>query len=443
VRAKVFAVLVAIVSVSAVVSHSPSAKAAGLSFSTTIVSPEEIAGEPGLAVDGNTIYYVAPNLDRVLRSTDGGNNWITTIESSSTEGDADIAIDAGHNVYLSGLLGQGTLNTTLPVSVSTDGGDTWIRRAELTPDDVGITCDRNWTAASGTNHVVHTARCAGEVAWVSTDGGVTFSGPHVIDSAATLGGPISAAPDGSFVVAYAAGGTIFVARSTDGGVNWVKHAVGLAGGSALMFWPVVTPDDAGNLYVAWSSGNAINVGAHISENGHIFFSRSVDQGATWLAPAQISTPAEVAVFPWVSAGAAGKIDVSYYASTTAPVGPDVGSPVGTWDIVVAQSLDATSAAPTFTRSTAVTAFHTGSVCTSGLACIGPQQQGLGNAPTPFDRRVLDFFETALTADGSLLIAYPQDRPIIADDGSITVGDLFLSWVDLKLAKQTGGTKLRP
>jgi hypothetical protein len=443
-RVKLLATSAVLVSVlSAVLSQSPSAVAAGPpTFSATLVSPQELTGEPSIAVDGNTLYYTAPNLDAVLRSTDGGAHW-SKFTATSTEGDADVAVDAAHTVYLSGLLGGGTLNTTIPVSASTDQGTTWIRAQSLAPDSTGIVCDREWTVATTANHVVHTARCNGEVAWVSNDGGQTFTGPITIDVNAGQSGPPVATSTGTLFVGYIANGMVKVAKSTNGGTSWTATTIGAAGGS-VMFWPSIAVDDAGNPYVSWAAGTSVGAaGLRVSENGHVVFSRSIDGGATWLPITTISAPNAVAVFPWVAAGAAGKIDIAYYASTNAPVGPDIGSPTTTWDILVAQSLDATSAAPTFTTTTAIAGFHTGSVCTSGLTCLGTQSQGLGNLPTPLDRRVLDFFETAVTADGSLLIAFPKDRPIIADDGSITVGDTFLSWIDLMVATQTGGTKLRP
>jgi hypothetical protein len=89
---------------------------------------------------------------------------------------------------------------------------------------------------------------------------------------------------------------------------------------------------------------------------------------------------------------------------------------------------------------AVKGFHTGSVCTSGLACLGPQNLlGVGNVPTPLDRRHLDFFETAVDPAGRLFIAHPADR----DLGEKYNGDFILSWTDLLVARQTGGPTIGP
>jgi hypothetical protein len=139
------------------------------------------------------------------------------------------------------------------------------------------------------------------------------------------------------------------------------------------------------------------------------------------------------------AGRPGKVDVAWYEATQAgglpDPGPDLGGAQTTWNVVMAQSTNGMAAAPAYALSTAVKGFHTGSICTGGLeACPGPQQVGVGNAPTPFDRRVLDFFTIDLDTYGNAVIAYPKDRPRMTG----AVGDVVFAWCDIFVARQLTG-----
>src|SRR5205085_2676521 len=104
---------------------------------------------------------------------------------------------------------------------------------------------------------------------------------------------------------------------------------------------------------------------------------------------------------------------------------------------LAQSTNANVAVPSFTTVTAVKGFHYGSICTSGLLCVGPQNLGFGNLPTPFDRRLLDFFSIASDGFGNAIVAYGKDRPF----PGILVGDLIESWIDMNVAVQSSGTTI--
>jgi hypothetical protein len=147
------------------------------------------------------------------------------------------------------------------------------------------------------------------------------------------------------------------------------------------------------------------------------------------------------MFPWVAAGESGRADIVWYQSDTGmlpDLGPDRGMPTTTWDVKMAQITGATTTSPTISVVTAAPKFHTGSICTAGLSCAGPQNAGLVNAPTPYDRRLLDFFEIALDTNGNALIAYPNDRPQTTTDPY----DVLEPRSDLLVARQTNGTRAR-
>jgi hypothetical protein len=231
-------------------------------------------------------------------------------------------------------------------------------------------------------------------------------------------------------------GNVVLAKSANGGSAWTTGIV--AGSRSPSFFPVVAVDAAGTLYVVWASGE-------------VFLSRSTNGGRSWSSPAAVSPstefvygPQHLAVFPWVVAGAKGNVDVSYALAhdLAGPpdLAPETGGPQTTWDLVLAQSRNATSGRPTWSTTIAAPSFHRGSICMLGTECLGTQSFGYGNVPAPLDRRNLDFFGMTLDKAGNAYISFTQDRPF-AQPSYDGVYDTLYSWVDVRLARQTGGTRL--
>jgi hypothetical protein len=423
-------------------------------FDQVGVTAQTLGGEPGIWVDKltnpPTVYVVEPQLGvPVWRSNDDGQTFTAIpVTTNGGGGDSDVVTDADSTVYVSDLLSSGgVLDTTIPVSTSFDRGQSFDHLVELDPPASGVVWDRQWNAAEGHGHVVIAARGGGYVDWVSRDQARTFTGPHMIDASANTGGPIVFSRDGSIL--YGAYGKLTpaseeevrFAKSLDGGETWTTGHVATIPTDTPGFI-VLDVDDGGNLYVTWSqsAGGPLSPLVTYSQSQPVYVAVSTDTGNTWSTPINLSGNGHSAIFPWVAAGEAGRANVAWYQANDPIIdnGPDLGKPTTTWDIVMAQSIDATSATPHWDKKVVVSGFHTGSICTGGLSCVGPQNAGLLNAPNPYDRRVLDFFEMAIDPNGNALIAYPKDRPQTTGDPF----DIIEPFSDLLVARQVDGTRLR-
>lgn len=415
-------------------------------FKRVLVDPAEPTGEPGVAVDNRKdppwIYVTAPEASSQLwRSVDGGKTYRRMAATKGGSGDSDVVVDAKGTVYVSDLF-DGDGNGTLPVSVSVDGGRSYKRIKKVaTPGSF----DRQWIESNGPRNLLVTARDldAGRIAaWVSNDSARTFDGPFTVARDPSIGGPIVSGPMGVYYMAFSDGTGIRYAKSSDG-IDWTTGTI--ATDHFPVLFPVIAVDDRSNLYAVWTEASG-ELGLGTSP---VYFSRSTNRGRSWSAPRAISpvspdafgtTPS--AVFPWIVAGSPGRVNVSYVLARRA-AGPDVASDIGgpetTWDLVVAQSTNATVTRPKWSTITVNRSFHTGSICTFGILCPGPQSFGLLNVPGPFDRRHLDYFEMAVDETGRAYVSYTRDRPATSGDPL----DVVEALTDVLVARQSGGTRLRP
>jgi len=423
--------------------------------------------EPGIKIDPSSGRLYAYSFDSSIRtwtSTNDGQSWSPS-GSAVGAGDADLAVGGPGLLYTAGLLDDGGTNTTIPVSVSKNGGQSFSSPVLLDRSATGVAWDRQWLAASGSRVVVTSRRVSdgtsnislsGLVAWVSTDGGRHFGSPRSVAGDADESGPIFFAPDGTLWELYAAtdgnNGDFLIkyAKSTNGGTSWSRAIVArepdpqTGGDNFLTFYdpahfPVITFDGHGTYYAAFSACDGLIV-VHTS-NCHVDVATSTNKGASWSSPRKLSATGHTAVFPWVATRpgrtTSNGADVVFFQArqTAGPdPGPDLGGPLTTWDVIVAQTRDG---GKTWTNAVAAPAFHTGSECTSGIACPGPQQQGFGDVPTPFDRRDLDFFEVTVDGSGRAIAIYPNDRAL----GTSSNDDEVTSKINLMVAKQQMGTAL--
>jgi hypothetical protein len=144
-------------------------------------------------------------------------------------------------------------------------------------------------------------------------------------------------------------------------------------------------DSAGNLYVTWAQ-SPVDASGNVNGPTTIYLASSTNGGTTWTKPIAVSTHVsglKTNVFPWVAAGSAGRIDIVWYGTPT--LGSCPGQPCGagfidgSWNVYMAQSLNATSASPSFT-TTKVSEYpaHYGQICEFGIACTTGGDRGLAD-----------------------------------------------------------------
>jgi hypothetical protein len=249
----------------------------------------------------------------------------------------------------SGALNDWAFNRAVQiVAKSTDGGDTFETFTPVLEGSYPVDFhDKGWIAASkdGVIHVMWLAAfLPGNLYFRSTDGGQTFSDPEAM-SVQTLGlapdeAGLAPAGQGSFVdvgtdnevyATWTAQGSVWLRRSDDDGATWdAARAVlhpnisGMEGLSprdrravSPMFASDRNPDSPfqNALYYVWQDEctGEWEEGCE-GEGSAIYFSASLDTGATFSRPVRVSTSGgagEHEIFPAVSVSPGGVIDVSW------------------------------------------------------------------------------------------------------------------------------------
>ncbi|MEY2485888.1 MAG: hypothetical protein QOH39_1536 [Verrucomicrobiota bacterium] len=178
-------------------------------------------------------------------------------------------------------------------------------------------------------------------------------------------------------------------------------------------FPSGDADSAGNVYAVWSMLSArpnATIGANPATTWDIWFASSHDGGKTFYGPFKVSSATGTAVFPWIAAGDAGKVDIAWYqANNPAPpllsdptspaelTGGPNSMPAGTfWNVMFAQSVNADSREPSFTTVQASdNPNHRGSISIGGTT---------GSA----DRSLADYFNVYVGPDGIANIMYTDN-----------------------------------
>src|SRR2546426_6445947 len=189
---------------------------------------------------------------------------------------------------------------------------------------------------------------------------------------------------------------LYVAKSTNGGDTWIRLKIvdlPKTVDPAQIFVQMAI-DRAGNLYYNWSQ--ARNVTSSGEGEQDIYYTFSTDRGAHWAAPIDLTGSAnDSAIFSWMVAGDAGRVDLVYYKSNS---GANSNVNVGqVWNVYFAQSMNALNTGANFS-SVQVSAEpnHLGGICTGGLSCSG-------------DRDLLDFFTVDVDHLGAAHIVYSDDH----------------------------------
>jgi hypothetical protein len=209
-----------------------------------------------------------------------------------------------------------------------------------------------------------------------------------------------------------------VARSNDGGATWEDHDAAPLVDDTFQF-PIASVDQAGAIYVVYANGNFDKTDNYLADRlpniPTIMMIHSTDRGVTWSKPITVSKPGVPAVFPWIAAGAPGRVAIAFYEGEF-PV-PMVAP--NNWRVSMVLSTTADKDAPALARNFVTPGpTHVGQVCVVGSGC-GPQ-----------DRSLLDFFELRLMDDGTPVLAYTADA------------DIKMETVKVFFASMTDGTKLK-
>ena len=244
----------------------------------------------------------------------------------------------------------------------------------------------------------------------STDGGRTFAPFSIADCNDGIAGNMQVNQTNGHVFAIhtayanpAAANTtnvVTVNRSTDGGSTWTKTVAftptvpacnpGCVVGEDFA---VLAIDKSGGLYAVWAQ-NTTDMTGTTTGPGHIFYSYSANEGATWTPEQQVDAngTTDVNLFAWVAAGDPGKIDVVWYGTNKAAgVNTfDSGSQTTDWFPYLSQSFNANGTGATFSTPARVSQHpnHNGGICTMGIGCT-----------TGGDRSLADFFQVDVNKAG--------------------------------------------
>jgi hypothetical protein len=368
-----------------------------------------IAAEPAIRADATGTFYASSenglgNGTEAWRSSRGGLRYTALQEpdgGSSTNntgfapggGDTDLAVatkkNSSHhyNVYVASL----TL-ANIDVSTSTDRGKTW--NFNPVGADVGGADDREWIAADGASKVCvsyHDAEQNIEVN-CSTDAGQAFTqlasaidanhayqignneiGNLAIDprthdvfqtySSITSASETACAPQLGVDAGTCGYHGVYMAVSTDGGQSFTDYPV---------YVNKKVTADYGHQFVNVSVDRAGNVYSVYTDDHHVYYSFSRDHGKKWSGPYRITTATGTQIFPWATAGDAGRLDVVWYQTPyyNAKTTPDSYPNKAKWTVGFAQNLHALKPRSKWTRHTATPVVHLGGVCESGAACTG-------------------------------------------------------------------------
>jgi hypothetical protein len=403
-------------------------------FSAPIVVDKSAAnstGEPSIDVapDG-ALYIAAPDGPGVRtpsalgaagvggsllwRSDDKGAHWrfLGSYDVPSGGGDADVVVAPNGTVYGSGL----SFVACSTVSTSTDRGETFLPVPIAGCGQVPISNDREWNAldGNGTLFTVIGDTFGGAIELIRS----TIDSPVVIPS---LQIPLTGSTDyewpGTVAVDQRNGMTYTVWQTTGDpddcddtkctvpassktpdrimisalprGETTAPVPIEVASREFDSFDSFVanTVDRTGRVYVVWSERHSA-----IGQTW-IMLSSSTDSGQHWTAPVKVNQTPLTTTFPWVSAGDDGRVAVSYYGTSGTGSSPQKVEKDAPWQVWSAFSTDA---GRTFDEYRTTGDMNAGQICTSGTGC------------TSGGRNLLDFFETAMDADGCLVTTFTDN-----------------------------------
>jgi hypothetical protein len=380
------------------------------------------------SANGGKAYGSLPQPNEVSSTTGGttgfapggGDTDLTTAPAKNSAGT--------DNLYVASL----TLGS-VTVSLSQDGGHTWANdvTSATVPGD-----DREWIAAAGANGFYLSYHAAGAGDEIIVNQGQVVAGQpataqtyDAINPAQTniylgtvedneIGNSavdpatgdvyqvfVGCPPSATAVVTCPSFNTAYMAVGvpvTTNGVttlSFTDYVIFQSPSASASFgnnFPAVAVDKAGNVYATWSDGQ------------NVFLAFSTSHGQHWSKPKQVNhgTAATTAIYPWLTAGAAGKVDLVFYGTPAAANFQTCGQ-TGTytcqnepWSVFFTQNLNVLGGG-SWAQARVTPVVHFGGVCQGGVSCTSN-----GN-----DNRDLfdDFGVAASPTTGLASITYSDDQ----------------------------------
>lgn len=369
-----------------------------------IVNSNDYGGEPGIdvsPVDG-TVYINAPSGlggaggSWMYRKEADGSWHKCALTSGPGGGDSNAAINPWGRIAMNDLwLGSLTFYHDNKARC-----DSWIPNPVSTPVPVGdrqwvdygwADCEyfQSWNQIPTGIHVQYTKDCG--VTWIDAQvsPAMDLIGNLVVDhSGKTRNVYQFYTANGAIHVAIVRVSTGLLGDSLTYTTKLVAPAI--SGHKTLDSFPAGDVDAAGNVHVVWQDLYTTGKGKTATKDSQIRYAYSADGGSTFSAPLQISSGGSN-VFPWIAAGAAGKVAaVWYHADKTG----DPNNVAGPWYVHMAQT-GTLGGAFAESRATPLS-IHNDVICTGGTSCSGD------------DRDLLDFFEVDIGKDGYAVITFTKD-----------------------------------
>jgi hypothetical protein len=377
---------------------------------TTLLLRGGLAGAPSGDGDYDSTYRNQVNM---WTSADDGHSWqrvdwngtgfFTGPDHNLGFSDPDLTEDGAGNIYVAGI----DLANDALVS-SPDGGVTWPTGTVQCHEG-----DRPWLAGGRGKEVflADNSEQYGHIVVRSTDGGATCSSAFATGVVGNWTGYGKLVYDAKTDTLYEAAvngnqlGMIALRNATakfDSGSPGSFTAYPAVGHtSSNTFWKAqIAQDAAGTLYLTWStddrkpgtSGGCS--GAATPSANSVLLTHSTDGGKTWSKPMVVAHPGTTVNWPWIVAGAPGRVAVAWYAYdrivdlNCAPADAKMG-------VRFAMIRDASSRHPVSLVTDPIgRPVHVGPVCTNGTACVATGQ----------DRRLGEFFTLAADVNGCVMIA---------------------------------------
>ena len=373
--------------------------------------------------EGQTYYYVSePGSDftqwQFVPRQGPGPGDVAPVAGLPATGfsDPEFAIDQAGNVFIS------EINlANIAVSKSTDGGRSYGLQNVISFSG----SDRQWMAADREDELYMAANgfgggpvpsteqgILGHFLAKSTDGGVTFGDPLIIEP--IIGDLQIDQARGILYSLHHAAGALGMARfpnirneDTDFTVEvtTIAENTGMSGVQRSID-PTFDMDAEGNLYVTWYEN-----GSAVRPQG-VYYAYSTDQALSWSTPLRVDASEDDEVWPWIAVGAPGQVAIAWLQTDSRADDPLPGEAGDRpWQVMVAHSSSGLGCASENADDPAagLAAFtvtqasdeppHTGTICQQGTVC---QAQLI-------DRRLGDYFSIEVALDGTVHIATGDTR----------------------------------